>query len=62
MPESAQSCFELSIHLSVFFFSRELFLVAVHGRFAIQINADYLDHLALVPLLCSVLQSGLLVV
>ena len=33
MPESFQSCFELSIHLSVFF-SRELFLVAVHGWFA----------------------------
>ena len=33
MPESVQSCFELSIHLSVFF-SRELFLVAVHGWFA----------------------------
>ena len=37
MPESVQSCFELSIHLSVFF-SRELFLVAVHGWFAIQTN------------------------
>ena len=33
VPESVQSCFELSIHLSVFF-SRELFLVAVHGWFA----------------------------
>ena len=33
MPESVQSCFELSIHLSVFF-SRKLFLVAVHGWFA----------------------------
>ena len=30
MPESVQSCFELSIHFPVFF-SRELFLVAVHG-------------------------------
>ena len=28
MPESVQSCFELSIHLSGFF-SREVFLVAV---------------------------------
>ena len=28
MPESVQSCFELSIHFPVFF-SRELFLVAV---------------------------------
>ena len=37
MPESVQSCFELSIHLSVWF-SRELFLVAVHGWFAIQTN------------------------
>ena len=37
MPESVQSCFELSIHLSVFF-SRELFLVAVHGWFALQTN------------------------
>ena len=32
MPESAQSCFELSIHFPVFF-SRELFLVAVHDWF-----------------------------
>ena len=39
MPESVQSCFELSIHLSVFFFPRtELFSVAVHGCFAIQTN------------------------
>ena len=37
MPESVQSCFELSIHFPVFF-SRELFLVAVHGWFAIQTN------------------------
>ena len=37
MPESVQSCFELSIHFSVFF-SRELFLVAVYGWFAIQTN------------------------
>ena len=37
MPDSVQSCFELSIHLSVFF-PRELFLVAVHGWFAIQTN------------------------
>ena len=37
MAESAQSCFELSIHFPVFF-SRELFLVAVHGWFAIQTN------------------------
>ena len=37
MPESVQSCFELSIHFSVFFL-RELFLVAVHGWFAIQTN------------------------
>ena len=37
MPESVQSCFELSIHLSVFF-TRELFLVAVHGWLAIQTN------------------------
>ena len=35
MPESVQSCFELSIHFPVFF-SRELFLVAVHGWFALQ--------------------------
>ena len=35
MPESVQSCFELSIYFPVFF-SRELFLVAVHGWFAIQ--------------------------
>ena len=33
VPESVQSCFELSIHLSIFF-SREL----VHGWFAIQTN------------------------
>ena len=37
MPESVQSWFELSIHFPVFF-SRELFLVAVHGWFAIQTN------------------------
>ena len=37
MPESVQSCFELSIHFPVFF-SRELFLVAVHGWFAIKTN------------------------
>ena len=37
MPESIQWCFELSIHFAVFFF-RELFLVAVHGWFAIQTN------------------------
>ena len=37
MPESVQSCFELSIHFPVFF-SRELFLVAVHGWFAMQTN------------------------
>ena len=35
MPESIESCFELSIHFPVFF-SRELFLVAVHGWFAKQ--------------------------
>ena len=37
MPESVQSCFELSIHFPVFF-SRELFLVAVHCWFALQVN------------------------
>ena len=37
MLESVQSCFELSIHFPVFF-SRELFLVAAHGWFAIQTN------------------------
>ena len=37
MPESVQSCFELSMHFPVFF-PRELFLVAVHGWFAIQTN------------------------
>ena len=37
MPESAQSCCELSIHFPVFF-PRELCLVAVHGWFAIQTN------------------------
>ena len=37
MPESVQSCFELSIHFPVFF-SRKLFLVAVHGWFALQTN------------------------
>ena len=35
--ESVQSCFELSIHFPVLL-SRELFLVAVHGWFAIQTN------------------------
>ena len=37
MTERVQSCFELSIHFPVFFF-RELFLVAVHGWFAVQVN------------------------
>ena len=37
MPENVQSCFELPIHFPVFF-SRELFLVAVHGWFALQTN------------------------
>ena len=37
MPESVQSYFELSIHFPVFF-SRELFLVAVHGCFVIETN------------------------
>ena len=37
MPESDQSRFELSIHFPVFF-SRELFLVAVHSWFALQTN------------------------
>ena len=37
MPESVQSCFELSIHFPVFF-PRELLLVAVDGWFAIQTN------------------------
>ena len=37
MPESVQSCFEFSTHFPVFFY-RELFLVAVHGWFAIQTN------------------------
>ena len=36
-PESIQSSFELSIHFPVFF-SRELFLAAVHGWFALQTN------------------------
>ena len=37
MPESVQSCFELSIHFPVFF-SGELFLEAFHLWFAIQTN------------------------
>ena len=37
MPESVQSCFELSIHFPAFF-SHKLFLVAVHSWFAIQTN------------------------
>ena len=37
VPESVQSCFELCIHFPVFF-SLELYLVAVHGWFAIQTN------------------------
>ena len=37
VPESVQSCFELSIHFPVFF-PRELLLVAVHGWFAMQTN------------------------
>ena len=37
VPESVQSCFELFIQFPVFF-SRELFLVAVHGWFAFQTN------------------------
>ena len=38
MPESVQWRFELSIHFPVFF-SREQFLVAVHGSLALQTNA-----------------------
>ena len=37
MPESVQSCFELSIHFPVFFFPRAIF-TAVHGWFVIQTN------------------------
>ena len=37
MPESVQSCFELSIHFPVFF-PANYFLVAAHGWFAIQTN------------------------
>ena len=37
MPESVQSCFELSIHFPVFF-PANYGLVAVHGWFAIEIN------------------------
>ena len=37
VPESAQSCFELSIHFPVFF-TANFFLVAVHGWFAIETN------------------------
>ena len=36
MPESVQSCFGLSIQLPIFF-SHELFLIAVHGWFAIHV-------------------------
>ena len=32
MPESVQSCFELSIHLSVYRTSRELLLKIVRGK------------------------------
>ena len=48
MPESVQSCFELSIHFPIFFFSRELFLVAVtavslyrqmYGKFKTRVDA-----------------------
>ena len=37
MPESVQSCFELSIHFPVFF-PANYGLVAVHGWFATEIN------------------------
>ena len=37
MPESVQSCFELSIHFPVFF-PANYGLVAVYGWFAIEIN------------------------
>ena len=37
MPESVQSCFELSIQFPVFFFPRGIFR-AVHGWFALQTN------------------------
>ena len=36
MPESVQSCFELSIHFPIFFSPRTI--VAVHGWFALQTN------------------------
>ena len=45
MPESVQLCFELSIHFPVFF-SRELFLVAVHGWFTIQTNVWKIHNMA----------------
>ena len=32
MPESVQSCFELSIHLSVYRASPELLLIIVRGK------------------------------
>ena len=35
MPESVQSCYELSTHFPVFFFLRAIFR-AVHGWFALQ--------------------------
>ena len=38
MPESVQSCFEFSIYFRPCICPRELFLVAVHGWFAIQTN------------------------
>ena len=38
VPESVQSCFELSIHFPVFFPANYSGLVAVHGWLAIQTN------------------------
>ena len=43
MPESVQSCFQLSIPFPVFF-SRELCLVAVHGWFALQTNVQKVEN------------------
>ena len=53
MPESVQSCFELSIHFPIFF-SRELFLVAVHGWFGnVKTQLDAFQH-SYIPQLFSV--------
>ena len=60
MPESVQSCFELSIHFPVFF-PANYGLVAVHGWFAIEINVwmySGLKHLKIITAIFKIESLG----